>query len=428
MAKLRSVKGMHDLVYPESHFFRHVENCLIQVISSFAYKEIRLPILERAELFKRSVGESTDIVEKEMYSFTDRGGDELSLRPEGTAACVRAGLQHGLLRAGRAVRLWYAGPFFRRERPQKGRYRQFHQMAAEAYGLPGANVEAELILSNALAWQRLGCSSGISLKINTLGNAEERANYRERLIAYLSEHQSALDEPARQRLRSNPLRILDSKNEQVREILNDAPKIRDCLGSESLRHFDYLQTLLSEAAVDFEIDPHMVRGLDYYTQTVFEWVLSGDRGQLAVCAGGRYDNLVEQLSGNLSLPAAGFAIGIERLLPLLENQRADNPPHRQDASVYIAVSSKDAERFVWRFIAEVRRGLAEHNVLMHCGGGGLSSQLKHADRSGATLALIVGDDEVRERSVSLKFLREERAQEKVPIDSLPSRLRRLLPC
>lgn len=417
---------MHDVVHPESDLFRRTENCLIKILSSFGYKEIRLPILEKTELFKRAVGEFTDIVEKEMYSFTDRSDHELSLRPEGTAGCVRAALQHGLIRPGRAVRLWYAGPFFRRERPQKGRYRQFHQLAGEAYGLSGASIEAELILSNALAWQALGCSSELSLNINTLGSVAERAHYRHQLIDYLTAHQSALDDNARLRLHHNPLRILDSKNEQVRAVLDAAPKLMDCLGSESRTHFDQLQKLLDHAGIHFAVDAHMVRGLDYYTQTVFEWVRAGHAGQLTVCAGGRYDHLVQQLGAPAAVPAVGFAIGLERLLALLEPQPMNHRHNQQDAAVYVVTGSPRAAEFVWQFIADVRRALPDHTVLVHCGGGSLSAQLKHAHKSQASLALIIGDDEVDERIVGLKFLRTDQRQEKVPIQDLPQRLQTLL--
>lgn len=425
MNEIFSVKGMHDVVHPESALFRAAENCLIKILSSFGYEEIRLPVLERTELFKRSVGESTDLVEKEMYSFADHGGDELSLRPEGTAGCVRAGLQNGLIRAGRAVRLWYSGPFFRRERPQKGRYRQFHQLGAEVYGLPGANVEAELILSNALAWRRLNCSSELRLKINTLGSAEERARYRARLLDYLTVRRAALDDNARRRLHANPLRILDSKNERVRAVLEEAPRLTDFLGSESRAHFDRLQILLGSAGIRFELDPLMVRGLDYYTQTVFEWVRSGEQGPLTVCAGGRYDNLVAQLGGGAPVPAAGFALGIERLLALTKPDRIYEMS-AQAAAVYLVTASMRAEEFVWRFVADLRRALSEHRVLMHGGGGSLSSQLRHADKSDALLALIVGDDEVRDEAVSIKFLRSDRAQEKAAVKDLSERLRTLL--
>ncbi|MFP4079598.1 MAG: histidine--tRNA ligase [Ectothiorhodospira sp.] len=416
--QIRSIRGMHDILPEHSAAWQWLEARVRDTLAAYGYREIRLPILEQTELFARSIGEVTDIVEKEMYTFEDRNGDSLTLRPEGTAGCVRAGVEHGLLH-NQQQRLWYAGPMFRHERPQKGRYRQFHQVGVEAFGLEGPDIDAELILVTARLWRRLGLDN-LRLEINTLGSSEARAAYRTLLVEYLSDHAHLLDEEARQRLHTNPLRILDSKNPELSEVITRAPSLLDHLDEASREHFERLQALLRSAGVVFTVNPRLVRGLDYYCRTVFEWITEDLGAQGTVCAGGRYDGLVDQLGGRAT-PAAGFAMGVERLLSLLESRGvlpAPEPPH-----AYLVMAAEGAVEAGVRLAEDLRDACPGLRLLMHCGGGGIKPQLRRADRSGAAWALILGESELAEGRVGLKPLRDAGGQqESLTRDALVRRL------
>ncbi len=399
---------MNDLLPEQTAVWQYVENVVRQTLARFAYSEVRFPILEQTELFKRSIGEVTDIVEKEMYTFADRNGESLTLRPEGTASCVRACEQHGLL-YNQTQRLWYMGPMFRYERPQKGRYRQFHQLGVETYGLDGPDIDAELLLLSRDILAALGLLDVVTLEINSLGSDEARARYRDLLVAYLRDHREQLDEDSVRRLESNPLRILDSKNPAMQSLLASAPRLLDHLDDASREHFSGLTQLLDALGVSYRVNPRLVRGLDYYSRTAFEWVTDKLGAQSAVCAGGRYDNLVAQLGGKPT-PAVGFAIGLERLVLLL--QTLERLPAQTGArvDVYLAAVG-DVSASALTLAAQLRRDLPELHLMMHCGGGSFKSQLKKADRSGASLALIVGEDEVAAGTVAVKHLREDRPQQ-----------------
>ncbi|MEN8206231.1 MAG: histidine--tRNA ligase [Pseudomonadota bacterium] len=407
MAKtLQAVRGMNDILPGESSGWQYLEDTLREVVHAYGYREIRLPLLEKTELFKRSIGEVTDIVEKEMYTFDDRNGDSLTLRPEGTASCVRACMQHGLLH-NQVQRLWYAGPMFRHERPQKGRYRQFHQVGIEAFGMAGPDIDAEIIFMSARMWERLGLKGAV-LQINSLGTVAARADYRNALVAYLREHESGLDEDSRRRLESNPLRILDSKNTEMQSLIEAAPQLPDYLDEDSRVHFSELCALLDAAGLEYEINPRLVRGLDYYTKTVFEWVSDQLGAQGTICAGGRYDGLVEYLGGKPT-PAFGFALGLERLLALLEAGNADIPachPH-----VYLVLNGQQAVSHGMVYAEQLRTALPGLRLQSNCGNGSFKSQFKRADKSGASHALVMGDDEVSQGTVILKPLRSEADQE-----------------
>jgi histidyl-tRNA synthetase len=383
------------------------------VLSRYGYDEIRMPIVEMTELFKRSIGEVTDIVEKEMYTFEDRNGDSLTLRPEGTAGCVRAGLENGLI-FNQTQRLWYQGPMFRHERPQKGRYRQFHQIGVETFGLEGPDIDLELILITARLWKELGLE-GLELQLNTLGTAEERSRYRELLVSYLRDHQDQLDEDSRRRLESNPLRILDTKNPEMAELVSQAPTLMEHLTEESLAHFEVLKQGLDDAGVAYVLNPRLVRGLDYYSRTVFEWVTDQLGAQGTVCAGGRFDGLVEQLGGRAT-SAMGFAMGLERLIALLETtQAAEQLPQ---ADLYLIMMGDSAKRRGMLLAEELRDALPNLRMISHCGGGGFKSQFKKADKSQARYAAILGDEEVAKGEIGLKPLRGEGEQIQVKIDDL----------
>ncbi len=407
---IQAIRGMNDMLPDESPVWERFEAIVQDWLRRYGYRQIRMPILERTELFVRSIGEVTDIVEKEMYTFTDRlNGDSLTLRPEGTASCVRAALQHNLLYNG-PQRLWYAGPMFRHERPQKGRYRQFHQVGVEALGLGGADADAELIVMGARLWRDLGLDR-ISLEINTLGSSEARLRYRARLVQYLERHIDALDEDARRRMHTNPLRVLDSKNPQMQALIGAAPRLLDDLDEESLQHFENVQRLVRLSGVNFTINPRLVRGLDYYNRTVFEWVTDALGAQGTVCAGGRYDGLIEQIGGKPA-PAAGFAMGVERLIALMAGGAMPQPW----LDVYVVWSGSQAEAHAWRVAERLRDGGL--NVSMHHGGGSFKSQMKRADGSGARFAVIVGDDEAQAEEATLKPLREQREQARVRVTDL----------
>ncbi len=413
---IQAVRGMNDILPGDTPYWQQLEAEIRAVLAQYGYREIRFPIVEKTELFKRSIGEVTDIVEKEMYTFEDRNGDSLTLRPEGTACCVRAGIQHSLLTNQQVQRLWYMGPMFRHERPQKGRYRQFHQVGVETFGMSGPDLDAELILMSARLWQRLGLE-GLELQVNSLGTAEARAVYREKLVAYFAEHREQLDADSLRRLESNPLRILDTKNPDMRALVEAAPKLSDYLDDESREHFDSLCGLLDAAGLSYTVNPCLVRGLDYYSRTVFEWVTDRLGAQGTVCAGGRFDVLVEQLGGKPA-PAAGFALGLERLLELVRDRlQPQYLPH-----AYLVLVGQAAQQQGLILAEKLRDAQPDLRLVTHCGGGSFKSQFKRADKSGAQVALVLGDDEVAQGTVGLKYLRENREQETVSQEALAERL------
>jgi histidyl-tRNA synthetase len=414
---LQAVRGMRDLLPEQTPLWRWLEGEIARVVAAYGYREIRLPLLEMTELFERSIGEVTDIVEKEMYTFEDRNGDSLTLRPEGTAGCVRAGIEHGLLH-NQVQRLWYQGPMFRHERPQKGRYRQFHQIGVEAFGLPGPDVDVEQILMTRRIWCALRLS-GLELQINSLGTPDERAAYREQLVAYLSRHEAALDEDGRRRLATNPLRVLDSKNPALAGIIAEAPSLLDFLGAASRDHFETVCGGLRAAEVPYTVNPRLVRGLDYYARTVFEWVTTELGAQGTVCAGGRYDGLVEQLGGRPT-PAVGFAIGLERVAALLEE--AGGHEGLGDPHAYLVAFGAAAEAQAPLLAERLRDGLPWLRLVVHCGGGGPKAQFRRADRSGAACALVLGEAELARGVVGLKPLRAAGEQEEIATGELAAAL------
>ena len=409
---LQAIRGMNDILPNEAELWEEFEETIRSWLAAYGYRPIRMPLVEPTPLFARAIGAVTDIVEKEMYSFTDSlNGEQLTLRPEGTASCVRAVLQHNLLYDS-PKRLWYHGPMFRHERPQKGRYRQFHQVGIEALGFSGPDIDAEQILMCQRLWDDLGLED-VCLEINSLGQLEERQQHRAALISHYEKHAAALDADAQRRLHSNPLRILDSKNPAMQEINESAPRLLDYLGAESLAHFAGVQTLLKDAGIQYRINPRLVRGLDYYNLTVFEWVTDRLGAQGTVCAGGRYDGLIAQLGGK-SAPACGFAMGMERLLALWTEQGGGIQPPAPDA--YVLHQGEAAARQAFRVAEGLRdQGFA---VQLHCGGGSFKSQMKRADASRAQLALIIGEDEVAAGEVSIKPLRVAGEQQRVAVDQL----------
>ncbi len=414
MAKqIQAIRGMKDILPEQTPLWQYLEDRVRDVLGRYGYAEIRMPIVEMTELFKRSIGEVTDIVEKEMYTFEDRNGDSLTLRPEGTAGCVRAGLENGLI-FNQTQRLWYQGPMFRHERPQKGRYRQFHQIGVETFGLEGPDIDLELILVTARLWKELGLG-GLELQLNTLGTADERSRYRQILVDYFQSRLHELDEDSRRRLEGNPLRILDTKNPEMAAVVADAPTLMEHLGDESLAHFDSLRRGLDEAGVAYVLNPRLVRGLDYYSRTVFEWVTDRLGAQGTVCAGGRYDGLVEQLGGRPS-SAVGFAMGLERLIALLEEtdlaQRLPGP------DLYMIMMGAEAQRRGLQLAESLRDALPALRLITHCGGGSFKSQFKKADKSNARYALVLGDDELARGEAGLKPLRETGEQQQIRLESL----------
>ena len=413
---IQSVRGMNDILPGESELWELFDDTVRAWLKAYGYRPIRLPIVEPTPLFKRAIGEVTDIVEKEMYSFTDSlNGEALTLRPEGTAGCARAVIQHKLA-AQHPQRLYYMGQMFRHERPQKGRYRQFNQVGVETFGYTGPDIDAELIVMCARLWDDLGLDD-IRLQINTLGLPAERAVHRAELISYFEQHAELLDEDARRRLHTNPLRILDSKNPHMQEMILGAPRLIDFVGAESLAHFEGVQQVLRDVGIPYEINPRLVRGLDYYNLTVFEWVTDKLGAQGTVCAGGRYDGLVEQLGGK-PMPACGFAMGVERLITLISE--SGNAPAADAPDVYVVHQGQEAIRLAPR-VAEGLRDIGL-NVVYHCGGGGFKAQMKKADASGATFAVIIGDDEAAAGEVTLKPLRangeQQNEQQRVSLESL----------
>lgn len=403
---IQAVRGMRDILPDETPYWQFLESEVRNVLNAYGYQEIRFPIVEKTELFKRSIGEVTDIVEKEMYTFDDRNGDSLTLRPEGTAVCVRAAIEKGLL-YNQTQKLWYAGPMFRHERPQKGRYRQFHQVGVETFGIPGPDIDAELILVTRRLWKQLGILPHLRLEINTLGTPASRAVYREKLLEYLSGHENELDADSRSRLHSNPLRILDSKNPQTQEIVANAPDMAEFMDQESKDHFDALCAFLDDNDVQYVVNSRLVRGLDYYSKTVFEWITDQLGAQGTVCAGGRFDGLVDYLGGK-STPAVGFAMGLERLIAMIMDLDTLKPGVQADC--YLVLAGEAAQRKGLQLAENVHNALPHLKLMSHCGGGSFKSQMKKADRSQASLALIIGDDEIANQSVNIKFLREDKPQ------------------
>lgn len=415
---VKAVRGMNDILPDESYLWAYFEQTVQQWLAAYGYRNIRTPIVEQTDLFVRSIGEVTDIVEKEMYTFVDHlNNDSLTLRPEGTASCVRAVIEHNLLYTG-PQRLYYSGPMFRHERPQKGRYRQFHQVGVEALGFAGPDIDAELIVMCSRLWDLLGIS-GLRLEISTLGNAESRALHRSRLIKYFEQHHDSLDEDSLRRLHTNPLRILDSKNSRMQEIIENAPKLIDDLDVESCVHFESLQHTLREQGINFEINLRLVRGLDYYNRTVFEWVTDKLGAQGTVCAGGRYDGLLEQVGGKPA-PACGFAMGIERLLALM--QECGKEVTQPVPDIYIVHHGEQVIDYAWKCAESLRD--EGFNVVLHCGGGSFKSQMKKADATGANYAMIIGDDEVNAQEVTIKPLREPIEQASVKLDRVTNLIRK----
>lgn len=424
MAKqIQAIRGMNDILPTQSPLWQKVEAVLRSSVSAFGYSEIRTPIVESTDLFKRSIGEVTDIVEKEMYTFEDRNSDSLTLRPEGTASTVRAGNEHGLL-YNQEQRLWYMGPMFRHERPQKGRYRQFHQFGVEVYGIASADIDAEVLMLSARLWDLLGIKEHVALELNTLGDPAERAAYRDALIAFLEQHKDKLDEDSQRRMYSNPLRVLDSKDQQVQALLADAPALMDYLGEETKTHFSTLCELLDAVGIQYTINPRLVRGLDYYNRTVFEWVTTSLGSQGTVLAGGRYDGLVGQLGGK-DTPAVGFAMGLERIVLLLETLEltSDIAP---EVDVYVTAMGENCVVEAIKVAQELRQHLPTLKVMSHCGGGNFKKQMKRADKSGAQFALIIGENEMANSQVAIKPLRTNDEQQLVTRSELVAKIAELI--
>ncbi len=414
---------MNDCLPSQTNIWQMVESVLRRVASNYGFAEIRMPIVESTALFKRSIGEVTDIVEKEMYTFDDRNGDSLTLRPEGTACCVRAGNQHGLL-YNQEQRLWYMGPMFRHERPQKGRYRQFHQFGLESFGIATPDIDAEIIMLTSRLWRELGINEFVTLELNSLGSNEERATYRDALVAFLTEKEDQLDDDSKRRMHTNPLRVLDSKSEKVQAALVGAPKLSDYFEAESLEHFEGVCQRLDAAGIDYVINDKLVRGLDYYNRTVFEWVTDSLGSQGTICAGGRYDGLVEQLGGKAT-PAFGFALGIERLVLMLTSlDKIQNLRPQVDA--YVIMMGEGVDITANALAEQWRDEISEVRIQCHCGGGNMKKQMKRADKSGAQVALIIGEDELTKQAVTVKYLRGQHQQQSVAFDQVPALLANLI--
>jgi len=413
--KIQAVRGMNDLLPDQSPTWQYLEAIVGEVLETHGYREMRFPILEQTGLFKRAIGEVTDIVEKEMYTFEDRNGDSLTLRPEGTASCVRACEQHGLL-YNQTQRLWYNGPMFRHERPQKGRLRQFHQIGVEAFGIASADIDAELIAITDRLWKELGIRDAVSLELNSIGSSEARANYKAALVEFLSGVKDQLDEDSQRRMDTNPLRILDSKNQDTQALLADAPVLTNYLDDVSKEHFEQLKSYLDALGIEYTVNPRLVRGLDYYNATVFEWVTTHLGAQGTVCAGGRYDKLIEQLGGKPN-SGVGFAMGIERLVLLLEELKVVPEELQQQVDVYM-VAVGDVVADAMKIASNCRQEVPGLRLQLHCGGGSFKSQMKKADRSGASLALIFAEDERERGEVAVKYLREAKDQKVIALDEL----------
>ncbi|SIN74179.1 histidine--tRNA ligase [Salinivibrio sp. ES.052] len=402
MAKtIQAIRGMNDCLPSQSPLWQKLENTIKKVVSAYGYSEVRMPIVEATHLFSRAIGEVTDVVEKEMYTFEDRNGDSLTLRPEGTAGCVRAGIENGLL-YNQEHRLWYTGPMFRHERPQKGRYRQFHQFGVEVFGLNGPDVDAELIMMTARLWRELGIAEHVRLELNSIGSPQARANYRQALVDFLMQHESVLDEDSKRRMQTNPLRVLDTKNADIQAVLVDAPQLGDYLDDESKQHFAGLCELLDAAGIEYQVNHRLVRGLDYYNRTVFEWITDSLGAQGTVCGGGRYDGLVEQLGGKAT-PAVGFAMGLERLVLMLEHLSQDAV--RPAVDVYMVTAGEGAMVAGMKLAENLREQVPGLRVMSHFGGGNFKKQFKRADKVGAAVAIVLGEDEVANGTVALKDLK-----------------------
>ena len=422
-ATIQAIRGMNDLLPEDTSVWQQVEKVLRSTMNSYGYDEVRMPIVEKTNLFCRAIGEVTDVVEKEMYSFEDRSGDNLSLRPEGTAGCVRACLEHSLI-YNQEQRLWYMGPMFRHERPQKGRYRQFHQMGVEVFGLNGPDIDAELISLTYSIWKKFGIENELELQLNSLGSAEERAAYREELVKFLEAHYEDLDEDCQRRTHPNPLRVLDTKDPKVIEILKDAPKLSDFFGEETRAHFDSLRRMLDNMGIKYVLNDRLVRGLDYYNLTVFEWVTTALGAQGTVCGGGRYDSLVEQLGG-APTRAVGFGIGLERLILLLTTlgKIQANP----NVDVYVVGSGENSELKMLEVSSILRENLPSYRIRNHCGGGNFKKQFKRADKCGAKVAVIIGENEIANNTVTVKdMLNQDAPQVEYPVTEAAAAIKELL--
>ena len=415
MAKnIQAIRGMNDCSPTESPLWQWIEGQVRQILSSYGYSEVRMPIVESTPLFARAIGEVTDVVSKEMYTFWDND-EQLTLRPEGTAGCVRAAIEHGWI-YNNEQRLWYMGPMFRHERPQKGRYRQFHQAGVEVFGIATPEIDAELIILTARLWKALGIDQPVSLQLNSIGSLEARANYRSALVAFLENHQDLMSEEEKERLVKNPLRILDTKNQALQDVLDGAPKLLDYLDDESREHFAQLCGLLDAVGIQYEINPKLVRGLDYYNKTVFEWVTSALGAQGTVCGGGRYDGLVEQLGGHAT-SGVGFAMGLERLV-LLVQEVNKSIPVKSAVDIYVVYQGEGTTLAAFQLAEKLRSELPHLSTMLHCSGGNFKKQFKRADKSGATLALVLGESEVQNNQVVVKHLLGEAEQQTIDVDNL----------
>ena len=415
MAKnIQAIRGMNDCSPTESPLWQWIEGQVRQILSSYGYSEVRMPIVESTPLFARAIGEVTDVVSKEMYTFWDND-EQLTLRPEGTAGCVRAAIEHGWI-YNNEQRLWYMGPMFRHERPQKGRYRQFHQAGVEVFGIATPEIDAELIILTARLWKALGIDQHVSLQLNSIGSLEARANYRSALVAFLENHRDLMSEEEKERLVKNPLRILDTKNQALQDVLDDAPKLLDYLDDESREHFAQLCGLLDAVGIQYEINPKLVRGLDYYNKTVFEWVTSALGAQGTVCGGGRYDGLVEQLGGHAT-SGVGFAMGLERLV-LLVQEVNKSIPVKSAVDIYVVYQGEGTTLAAFQLAEKLRSELPHLSTMLHCSGGNFKKQFKRADKSGATLALVLGESEVQNNQVVVKHLLGAAEQQTIDVDNL----------
>ena len=414
---IQAVRGMNDVLPAEIGTWQFLEGTVRELVASYGFQEMRVPVVEETRLFKRAIGELTDVVSKEMYTFTDAGGENLTLRPEATAGIARALISNGMLRGARH-KLWCIGPMFRHEKPQKGRYRQFHQLDVEAIGLPGPDIDAELIAMTARLWRQLGITR-VKLQLNSLGTAESRKAYRDLLVAYFRSHEARLDEDSKRRLEGNPLRILDSKNPELRDIIAGAPVLTEHLDAESRAHFDALCAAVKSIGIDYIVNPRLVRGLDYYSRTVFEWTTDALGSQDAVCAGGRYDGLIAHLGGDAT-PAIGFAMGMERVVELLV--QGQNVPAQRTADAFVVVNGEQASAQALKIVERLRNELPHRRFEVNLGGGKFKAQFQRADRSGASVALILGDDELSRGVVAVKPLRQESGQSDCPIDELAARI------
>ncbi len=415
MAKnIQAIRGMNDCSPTESPLWQWIEGQVRQILSSYGYSEVRMPIVESTPLFARAIGEVTDVVSKEMYTFWDND-EQLTLRPEGTAGCVRAAIEHGWI-YNNEQRLWYMGPMFRHERPQKGRYRQFHQAGVEVFGIATPEIDAELIILTARLWKALGIDKHVSLQLNSIGSLEARANYRSALVAFLENHQNLMSEEEKERLVKNPLRILDTKNQALQDVLDGAPKLLDYLDDESREHFAQLCGLLDAVGIQYEINPKLVRGLDYYNKTVFEWVTSALGAQGTVCGGGRYDGLVEQLGGHAT-SGVGFAMGLERLV-LLVQEVNKSIPVKSAVDIYVVYQGEGTTLAAFQLAEKLRSELPHLSTMLHCSGGNFKKQFKRADKSGATLALVLGESEVQNNQVVVKHLLGAAEQQTIDVDNL----------